>query len=296
MPYNSPQYVSVDLRVYEEGQDSSPFGYFDTPVDGSVVSGSIPITGWALDDIEVVRLEIKRNSDPEDLPEAIGSDGLVYIGDAVFVEGAWPDVEKSYPDYPFSYRAGWAYTLFTNGLPNRGNGSFTIYGFAHDASGHKEEIGRRTILCDNANSIKPFGTIDTPEQGEIIRGSDYIIFGWALTPLPKTIPKDGSTISVWVDGIQVGHPVYDQYREDIATLYPEYNNAQGAVGYYHLDTTKYENGMHTISWRVTDDEGEVDEIGMRYFFIDNIETGIDEERNEELKSIDPIDTDRIIKK
>jgi PKD repeat protein len=270
--YNSPQYVSVNLRVYESGQDSSPFGYFDTPVDGSVVSGCIPVTGWALDDIEVIKLEIKRNSDPEDLPEAIGPDGLVYIGDAVFVEGARPDVENSYPDYPLNSRAGWGYTLLTNDLPNRGNGSFTIYGFAYDASGHRVEVGRKTILCDNANSVKPFGTIDTPGQGEIIGGSDYVNFGWALTPLPKTIPKDGSTIWVWVDGVQVGHPVYDQYREDIATSYPEYNNAQGAVGYYYLDTTQYENGVHTISWSVMDDEGEVDGIGSRYFFIDNIET------------------------
>jgi hypothetical protein len=163
--------------------------------------------------------------------------------------------------------------LLTNDLPYRGNGSFTIYGFAYDAGGHREEIGRKIILCDNINRVKPFGTIDTPEQGEIIRGNDHINFGWALTPLPETIPKDGSTIWVWVDGVQVGHPVYDQYREDIATFYQEYNNAQGAVGYYYLDTTQYENGMHTITWSAMDDEGEVDEIGARYFFIDNIETG-----------------------
>jgi hypothetical protein len=71
----------------------------------------------------------------------------------------------------------------------------------------------------------------------------------------------------------MGDPVYNQYREDIATLYPEYNNAQGAVGYYYLDTIQYENGVHTISWSVMDDWGEVDGIGARYFSIDNIETG-----------------------
>lgn len=271
--YNSPQYVSVNLRVYESGQESSPFGSFDTLVDGSTVSGSVPVTGWALDDIEATRVEIKRNSDPEDPPEAIGSDGLVYLGDAVFVEGARPDVENSYPDYPLNSRAGWGYMLLTNSLPNRGNGFFTIYAFAYDASGNRVEIARKNIFCDNTNSVKPFGTLDTPGQGESIGGSDYINFGWALTPLPKTIPKDGSTICVWVDGVQMGEPVYNQYWEDIATLYPEYNNAQGSVGYYYLDTTQYENGVHTISWSVMDDGGEVDGIGARYFSIDNIETG-----------------------
>jgi len=90
---------------------------------------------------------------------------------------------------------------------------------------------------------------------------------------------------LWVDGVQVGEPVYNQYREDIATLYPEYNNAQGAEGYYYLDTTQYENGVHTITWSVMDDGGEVDGIGARYFSIDNIETGNVNQERFELKRI-----------
>jgi len=37
-----------------------PFGFFETPLDGSTLSGSFPVTGWALDDIEVVKVEICR--------------------------------------------------------------------------------------------------------------------------------------------------------------------------------------------------------------------------------------------
>jgi hypothetical protein len=33
--------------------------------------------------------------------------GDSYVGDAVFVEGARPDVEQAYPDHPLNYRAGW---------------------------------------------------------------------------------------------------------------------------------------------------------------------------------------------
>jgi hypothetical protein len=46
-----------------------------------------------------------------------------------------------------------------------------------------------------------FGAIDTPLQGGTASGSDFVNFGWVLTPLPNTIPKDGSTINVWVDGV-----------------------------------------------------------------------------------------------
>ena len=58
-------------------------------------------------------------------PLAGEGSGLVYIGDAVLVEGARPDVEAAYPDYPDNYKAGWGYNLLTNGLPNQGNGTFT---------------------------------------------------------------------------------------------------------------------------------------------------------------------------
>ncbi|RLG30480.1 hypothetical protein DRN98_07315, partial [Methanosarcinales archaeon] len=54
---NSPQVIDVELNVYTTGGDSFPFGVFDTPVDGSTVSGNIPVTGWALDDVEVTKVE-----------------------------------------------------------------------------------------------------------------------------------------------------------------------------------------------------------------------------------------------
>ncbi|MCP4151915.1 MAG: BACON domain-containing protein, partial [bacterium] len=43
---NSPQTVSVTLTVYESGQTSPPFGEYLTPGDGTVVSSSVPFTGW----------------------------------------------------------------------------------------------------------------------------------------------------------------------------------------------------------------------------------------------------------
>jgi len=130
-------------------------------------------------------------------------------------------------------------------------------------------LGTKTIICDNTNTFQPFGTIDTPLQGGTASGNNYINWGWALTPQPNTIPTDGSTITVWVDGVSLGHPVYNLYRQDIAALFPNYNNSNGAEGYFYLDTTGYENGVHTIQWTATDDAGNTDGIGSRYFSIQN---------------------------
>ncbi|MCX6582099.1 MAG: fibronectin type III domain-containing protein [Candidatus Aminicenantes bacterium] len=261
---NSPQTVAIKLTVYGAGFSNPPFGSFDTPEDGSTVMSSVPVTGWALDDIEAVGVKIYRG------PITGEGDGLVYIGDAIFVDGARPDVELAYPDYPFNYRAGWGYMLLTNFLPNGGNGTFTLHALVTDKEGHEVTLGTKTITCDNAHALKPFGAIDTPAQGGEAAGKSFVNYGWTLTPQPNTVPKDGSTIGVWVDGVQLGNPVYNLYREDIASLFPGYNNSDGAVGYYYLDTTLYANGVHTMAWTVTDNAGNSDGVGSRYFAIVNI--------------------------
>jgi hypothetical protein len=117
--------------------------------------------------------------------------------------------------------------------------------------------------------VKPFGAIDTPTQGGNASGSSFINWGWVLTPQPNKIPTDGSTINVYVDGVNLGHPTYNIYRSDIASLFPGYANSNGAAGYFYLDTTAYENGVHTIQWTASDDTGNKDGIGSRYFTIQN---------------------------
>ncbi len=252
---NSPQIVTVTFNVYKPGSTSVPFGTFETPTSGSTIRSGVPFTGWVLDDIGVERVKIYN--------------GNTYIGDAVFVEGARPDVEQAYPRYPMNYRAGWGYMMLTNFLPNGGNGTYTFHAIAVDKEGHQKRLGSKTVTIDNAHAVKPFGAIDTPTQGGPASGDHFINWGWVLTPQPNSIPVDGSTISVWVDGVSIGHPTYNNYRADIASLFPGYANSNGAVGYFYLDTTAYKNGVHTIQWAAADSAGNIDGIGSRYFTIQN---------------------------
>jgi hypothetical protein len=255
---NSPQTVNVTLTVYKPGTTSEPFGDFATPVHGALVSSSIPVTGWVVDDIDVVSIKIYNGSN--------------YVGDGVFVEGPRPDVEQAYPTYPKSYQAGWGYMMLTNFLPNGGNGTYTIYAKATDAESHTVTLGSKTITCDNANAVKPFGAIDTPTQGGIASGDRFVNWGWALTPQPNSIPTNGSTINVYVDGVNLGHPTYNKYRADIGSLFPGYENSNGAAGFFYLDTTGYANGVHTIQWTAADSSGNIDGIGSRYFTIQNTDS------------------------
>lgn len=259
---NSSQTAAVNLIVKTYSQDQSPFGYFETPIDGSIVSSSIAVTGWALDDIGLESVKIYREPGHDE------ENQLIYIGDGFFVEGARPDVEQAYPDYPNNYKAGWGYMMLTNSLPN-GNGTFILHAVAEDVQGNVVTLGTKTIMVDNVNAVKPFGAIDTPKMGETVSGKSYRNQGWALTPLPNTIPFDGSTIKVLVDGIVIGNLNYNIYREDIASFFPGYSNSNGALAYFDFDTGLFKNGVHTIAWQVTDNAGNSDGVGSRFFTIFN---------------------------
>ncbi len=260
---NSPQTVAVSLNVVAPAADAPPFGGFDSPQAWDTVMSSIPVTGWALDDTGVSKVEIRRS------PLAGEGSLLMYIGEALFVEGVRTDIEALYPDYPGNTRAGWGYMMLTNFLPNGGNGSFTLHAIATDSGGKTTTLASKTITCDNANAVKPFGAIDTPAPGATVSGSSFSNWGWVLTPVPNSIPTDGSTLTVYVDGVLLGNVTYNMYRSDIATLFPGYANSDGAIGHYALDTTQLEDGMRQLFWIATDSAGNGDGIGSRYIFVRN---------------------------
>jgi uncharacterized repeat protein (TIGR01451 family) len=261
---NSPT-ATLNLNVLTPDQAGPPIGFFDTPIDGqNNVTGEIPVTGWAVDDIGVTRVRIFRHPVAFEDPSQ-----LVFIGDAVLVNGARPDVAAAYPTTPLKDRAGWGYMLLTNALPNQGNGTYTISAYADDVEGRTTLLGSKTIGCTNATATLPFGTIDTPSQGATVSGASFPNFGWVLTPQPKMIPLDGSTIHVLIDSLSIGTVTYNLARADIQQLFPGYANTDGAVGFRLIDTTALSNGVHTIAWIATDDAGSTSGLGSRYFTVSN---------------------------
>lgn len=263
--------IPVTTRVYSAGGSRPPVGYFDTPTNGVVnVAGSLPVTGWAVDDIGVARVDIYR--------DAVGSEpagAQILLGSASLVSGSRSDIEGNYPDSPLNYRAGWGFMVLTNMLPDLvngratgGNGSFRLHVYAIDTEGVATYLGAKNFQANNTASVKPFGTIDTPAQGGTASGSAYMVWGWAISPR-GTIPTNGSTIAVYVDGTARGNPTYNNNRSDIAGMFPGYANSNGAIGFLPLNTTTLANGTHTISWVVTDNLGNTEGIGSRFFTVQN---------------------------
>ena len=259
--------VTIGRRVFEIRQAGvgslPPFGSLDLPGDGWQVSGAVAVGGWALDDLQVARVLIYRDSESPEPP------GIVFLGTAVFVPGARPDVEQAFPTTPLNHRAGFGFMILTNGLPNQGTGGFRIHAIAQDVEGHQTLLGSRTLFGLNASAAEPFGTIDTPGQGETIAGQNYLNWGWALTPQPGMIPTDGSTIQVIIDGAPVGNVNYNLFRPDVSGSFPGLANTPGPVGYRAIDTTALAEGLHTLSWTVTNTLGLTSGLGSRFFTVAN---------------------------
>jgi hypothetical protein len=260
--------IAVTLTVSPTGTTSPPTGAFDTPADGLTgVTGSIAVTGWAMDDVEVTRVRILR--DPV-AGEPAGT--LIPIGDAVLVDGARPDVQLLFPNSPRNTRAGWGYLMLTNFLPSLGNGTFRLHAIADDADGNSTPLGTKTIVCDNASATTPFGAIDTPIQGGTVSGN-VTNFGWVLSRNPRRAdPPGGGTVRVVVDGVFLPQvPSGWNTRTDLAALFPaaDYPGIGTALGVAAFDSTSLANGVHTLSWVVTDNLGAASGIGSRYFTVSN---------------------------
>ncbi len=260
---NSPQTLDVYLTVKSTTEDLAPVGEFSSPGDFSDAASSIPVTGWVVDDVGVEKVTIYRD------PITGEGNNRMYIGEAIFVEGARDDVAALYPDYPYNYQAGWGYMLLTNFLPNGGNGTFKLHAIVTDTRGREFSLGSKSIVCDNENAVKPFGAIDFPSQGGTASGN-YRNHGWVLTPMPNVIPFDGSTIDVYIESVKVGSlTYYGVPRPDIRQLFPGYANSAAAGGYYDIDTTSFKEDVYSIAWLATDNAGNTDGIGSRFFSIRN---------------------------
>lgn len=230
---------------------SVPVGQVDTPTqDAAGVVGAIGVTGWVIDDIGVAGVKIYRNClafDDQASCQTVLGHNVVEVGDAAFLAGARTDVEGAFSAFPQNNRAGWGYLMLTSMLPHvpreqayGGQGALTIYAVATDVEGNRKLLGRSAdpasphfatptqITMANDSIAKPFGSIDTPGQGETVSGM-LNNFGWALTadsnaiggdPDDILIPVSGLTMTVFIDSLPVTQVAYNQCRGNVGNPVP----------------------------------------------------------------------------
>jgi len=147
----SPFIINAYLKQIVPAASQPPFGAYDTPPDNTgYASGSIAITGWALDDIGVKLLSIWR--DPVG-SEPVQPNGYVYIADAAFISGSRPDLQATFAGYPNANRAAWSYSLPVSALLGKGTSTFKLHAIAVDEEGNSVKLGTKTITVGTFNTI-----------------------------------------------------------------------------------------------------------------------------------------------
>ena len=265
--------IAVTLTLMPASTNLGPFGTVDTPTDNRTgVTGAVPFTGWALDDVGVHACPICRaafGAEIAPLDPNCGGAAEIFVGYAVFIDGARPDVAAAFPTYPLSTRAGWGFMVLTNMLPNQGNGAYRIHDARPGSRGHWFAARHAD---DDVRERERDAAVRHPRHAVARRdGVGHQLYQLRLgADAAAEDDSDRRIDDSRDDRRRRRRPRRLQpRRSDIQALFPGLNNTNGAVGFRILDTTLMANGLHTISWAVTDNAGAIEGIGSRFFTVSN---------------------------
>ncbi len=272
--------VSVDPT-----RNQAPFGELEMPGENQPMNGVFPMTGWALDDSEIEKIELLV-------------DGLIVgpVNQGIHR----PDIAYRFPSHPGAEHAGFIRMLNTTELTN---GAHTVAIRLTDNEGMVKVIGRRFVQTFNTSyNLPPFGGIDWPIPNHIMYGDGCDDPGGWSTP-PYEEPQDVEWVTGWaldvgsttdrggVAYVQLlidGNIEYDTWvdsfyypwlehlaelmntyglpRMDILNLFPDVPNSKDAGFIFALDISDliirrgYRQGLHMITIRAGDWENNVADI------------------------------------
>ncbi len=267
--------VIVDRQL-----NQAPFGEIDLPRPNQPIGGVFPITGWALDDSDVVDIEVMI-------------DGATW-GNSTVTDVHRPDILNRFPEVPGSEYAGWVNNVNTTKLPN---GVHTVTVRLRDDDGATRVIGHRLVQVFNVGyNLAPFGEIEWPLPHHYLfavecnpqggwSGGEFedpsrleLITGWALDV--GSYGDDGGVkrlellmngvplANTWTDfqrieffGEQYDTNIYGLERRDIHRLYADVPNSIHAGYAFSIDPTYlrhergFHEGLHYLTVTATDVQG-----------------------------------------
>lgn len=220
----------------------APTVFIDTPTVGATISGTVTVSGWALDNYANTPYASSATPITSVVIQIDGmSAGVASLG------VSRPDVCLVMPAGPGCPNVGWVYSLNTSSLSP---GLHLLSVIANDAN-VPSDTGSATQLVMVGQPAKVY--IDSPTQGAVVSGTVNVT-GWAVPNTPgQTTPIN--SVQVQVDGALVGNATYGMPRPDVCAVYPGAANCPN-VGYtYSLNTAAYAPGAHVITVTAADGSG-----------------------------------------
>jgi hypothetical protein len=233
-----PDTGSASVTVTVGAAAVIPSVHIDLPASGATVSGTVTVSGWAIDNASAVGTAISSVK--------VLVDGTP-AGNATYGVSR-PDVCAAYPGRPGCPNVGFSYSLNTATLAA---GSHTITVTATDSAGPPDTGSANVTVTAAATAVViPAVHIDLPAPGATVSGT-VTVAGWAIDNA-STVGTAISGVQVLVDGTPAGAATYGANRPDVCAAYPGRPGCPN-VGYsYSLDTTTLAAGSHIIAVTATD--------------------------------------------
>jgi hypothetical protein len=211
----------------------NPTVFIDSISSGSTASGTVTLSGWAVDS-----------------RSAVGSvqvqvDGSV-IGNAAYGTPR-ADVCQVFPS-PFGCpNVGFTYQLDTASL---GSGAHTITAVATDTDINPDTGSFSVSVTVPPGTSPPSAFVDSLAAGAAISGT-VTISGWAIDSMAR-IGTGISSVLVLVDYQVVGTAAYGTSRPDVCTVFPGRTGCPNVGFTFALDTAPLSSGNHIITVLATD--------------------------------------------
>ncbi|HEX6095364.1 MAG TPA: Ig-like domain-containing protein [Thermoanaerobaculia bacterium] len=217
-------------------------GALDAPDPAKTHSGLVLVQGWALNPITINSIELY-------VDDQFQHKAIMFLPRI--------DVEQAYPDWPgiHNARPGFVTGFLASRFPD---GQHTVEIRVRAADGQVHALGRRTITINNSVNQPPFGFTDIPDGAGVYNVSGaFPVSGWAAD-------TDGiQKIEVLIDNGIVGAAVHGDPRPDVGQTFPDFTGATFSGWVANIDSTKLQNGIHTLTVRATDKQGIENSIGHR---------------------------------
>ncbi len=267
--------IAVALLAAMPGWAAAPFGSFGGIVSGgNSGGGSMPLTGWALDDNGVLAVDILV-------------DGLV-AGRASYGR-ARAGVTARFPGYPDSASPGFAFQLDTTHYLN---GQHSVSVRVKSRAGEVVFLPSRSITFTNVeHDLAPFGTIEFPRPQAEMRGTCNldpdaprrlsVVSGYALDA--GTTPADTGVgyVELLIDRASFANSQVDCFyssdaggssdcyglrRVDIERIYPSLKDSPHSGFRFVLDVGAlvgsglYSPGAHVLTIRAGDHASQISNL------------------------------------
>jgi Beta-propeller repeat/Bacterial Ig domain len=240
-------YDDFVVSVSTTASNGPPSLTIDAPKAGAVVSGTITVSGWAIDNTSFIGTAIQSVH--------VYVDGA-FAGTATYGV-ARQDVCNVFPGRPGCPNVGFTFPLNTGTFTP---GAHTIIVYASDSDVPDPDVGSASVTITVAAVAPgpPSVLIDLPKAGTILTGTTTVS-GWAIdnTSAVGTL-INASSLQVKVDGNPVGTATYGVARQDVCNSYPGRAGCPNVGFTFSFNSSTLPPGTHTITVSATDTDAAPD--------------------------------------